>query len=180
MLHKLLLHILEQLLLRMAPSAPYHSSSYSTTPSRCSLLPITSLPAPPVLLPTQGVAPSFIFQPRDFLSPTSPFSHTFFPEKSPKAMQLQRFSICRTRRKLPPALFRARPGTAPLAAGTRQGWLSSGEDQHPFVHTPKPSRLVWGWAQLSCRETPPRAAASHPGSWEHWNSCPGTPWSLLL
>lgn len=164
----------------MAPSAPHHSSSCPTTPSSCCLLPITSLPTTPVQLPTQGAAPSFIFLP----SPTSPFPHTFFPGKSPEAMHLQRFSILGTRRKLPSAPLRARPSTVPLRAGTREGWLSSVEDQHPFVHTIKPSRPVWGWAQLirsrGCRETLPRAAAPHAGSWEHWNSCPGRAWSLPL
>lgn len=104
---------------------------------------------------------------RPFLpSPTSSFSHTFFPGKSLEAMHLQRFSICKT--KLPPAPLRARPRTALLTASTRQGWLSSMEDQHPFLHTCKPFRPVWGWAQLILsrgrRETPPRAAAPRAGS----------------
>lgn len=86
---------------------PHHLSTYScpTANSRCCSL---------LHFPAQ----------RLFLqSPTSRFSHTFFPGKSPEAMHLQGFSICRTRRKLPPAPLRARAGTAPLTAGTRQGMV---------------------------------------------------------
>lgn len=129
-----------------------------TTPSRCCSLPIAFLPAPSALLPTNPRHCSHLHFPARrlfLLSPTSPFSHTFFPGKSPEAMHLPRFSLCGT--KLPPALLRARPVTAPLTAGIRQEWLSSVEDQHPFVYTLKPFRPVWSWAQLflsrGCRET---------------------------
>lgn len=142
---------------------PHHSLQVLPCPhhlSTCSLCPIAN--------PGCCSHLHFPAQRLFLLSPTSPFSQTFFPGKSPEAMHLPRFSICRT--KLPPALLRARPVTAPLTAGIRQEWLSSVEDQHPFVYTLKPFRPVWSWAQLilsrGCRETPPRAAAPHAGSAE--------------
>lgn len=80
MLHKLFLHILEQLLFRMAQSAPPLPPGTAPSPSPFYLLPL------PYCQPTQGTAPTFIFQPGGFscYHPLPPFLTHFSQGNHPK------------------------------------------------------------------------------------------------
>lgn len=142
-------------------------TSCSTTPFRCCLLPITSLPAPPALLPSQN-APSFIFHPRGF-SCHHPLSSRIFSREIARSHAFAEIQHPRDKEEAPSCTSQSR---------ARDSSAHSWHQARMVVLCPGPTSVqtlqaCLGWAQLTfprgCRDTAPRAAAPHAGSGERWN-----------